>query len=355
MSTLQDTMTTVPGSGDRHSGAVAKWRGRAIGALSDMAATATDTTAASADTAVPASGETAGATTEAASATSETESADASTSGRTMSAVAGISGATLLDSPGGSELASVEVGARLTVNGQSEDGNWLLASDGSTSGWVQQSDVIGFNMASLPVLSIQETAAAVNTGDGQVTTDATSQVSTTGATESAVVAASTGTDAAATETAPTAQTELVTVIATVSLDDGRLNIRSGPGTDYDVLGKATSGDQYYALGRDSSRDWVMVLVNGDEVGWVAARYVVLSESAAETPDATDGSLLTSLPITEAGASVETSAQTSLLSQLPALSDTYASASQASTNGDTVLVSATSLGSDAALASDASSP
>lgn len=54
-----------------------------------------------------------------------------------------------------------------------------------------------------------------------------------------------------------------------------VNVRSGPGTTYSVIGKLYSGDTATATGRsDTSNAWFRISYNGSE-GWVAASVVTL--------------------------------------------------------------------------------
>jgi uncharacterized protein YgiM (DUF1202 family) len=70
---------------------------------------------------------------------------------------------------------------------------------------------------------------------------------------------------------------------TVALADGvtitarsRTNVRSGPGTEYTIIGQLSQGDEMTVTGRDStSNDWFRLDFNGAE-GWVAASVVTLS-------------------------------------------------------------------------------
>jgi uncharacterized protein YraI len=52
----------------------------------------------------------------------------------------------------------------------------------------------------------------------------------------------------------------------------RVNVRSGPGTQYTVLGKLNPGDAVDVTGRNEASDWVRVNFNGQE-GWVSANVV----------------------------------------------------------------------------------
>ncbi len=61
-----------------------------------------------------------------------------------------------------------------------------------------------------------------------------------------------------------------------------VNVRKGPGTSYDVLGKLTTNDEITALGQPAE-DWQKVLYNG-ETAYVSAKYLGTSKVEVLTPD-----------------------------------------------------------------------
>lgn len=54
--------------------------------------------------------------------------------------------------------------------------------------------------------------------------------------------------------------------------DNNLNMRGGPSTDYDVLGKVPAGTGVTALGANEDGSWVVVNYNG-VYGWLKAEYL----------------------------------------------------------------------------------
>lgn len=69
------------------------------------------------------------------------------------------------------------------------------------------------------------------------------------------------------------------VILTVNTGtEPSINVRSGPGIDYELLGTLLEGEQVKALGRSPGGDWVMVEFPSaqDGRGWVYAYLVTLS-------------------------------------------------------------------------------
>lgn len=61
---------------------------------------------------------------------------------------------------------------------------------------------------------------------------------------------------------------------TVVTSDENLNLRAGPGTEYDILGKLDAGVQVVGCGYSSSgpSNWIVVEVNG-QYGWVCTDYL----------------------------------------------------------------------------------
>lgn len=56
----------------------------------------------------------------------------------------------------------------------------------------------------------------------------------------------------------------------------QVNLRSGPGTQYNVIDTAPSGDMLYVDGFDDSRGWLRV-VSGGRITWVSAEFVESTE------------------------------------------------------------------------------
>ena len=71
------------------------------------------------------------------------------------------------------------------------------------------------------------------------------------------------------------------ITATVLIDDNPdINVRSGPGVDYELVGKLLPGQQVPALGRSVGGDWVQIEFAGGPEGkaWVYSYLVSLSGS-----------------------------------------------------------------------------
>jgi uncharacterized protein YraI len=62
----------------------------------------------------------------------------------------------------------------------------------------------------------------------------------------------------------------------------RVNVRSGPGTQYTVLGVLTFGDSVDITGQNADATWLRVNFNGQE-GWVSASVVEVNGEIASAP------------------------------------------------------------------------
>ena len=52
--------------------------------------------------------------------------------------------------------------------------------------------------------------------------------------------------------------------------NSEINIRKGPGTDFEVMGGLVPGTCMQILGRNQDASWVYMVTEGNEAGWVAA-------------------------------------------------------------------------------------
>jgi hypothetical protein len=62
-----------------------------------------------------------------------------------------------------------------------------------------------------------------------------------------------------------------------------LNLRGGPGLEYDVIGHLQRGDTVQARARLEAGDWVKVASSGGVEGWVATEFVALKVPMASIP------------------------------------------------------------------------
>lgn len=188
-------------------------------------------------------------------------------------------GARLSSAPEGETLAELPGAEAVTAIGRNADASWLMVQLlNGRQGWVKAADVVIFGVEELPVVAAQgevaqgETAAeatATPTEEAEATPTATAQ------------AAATPTPAAvATEARPEA---VMTGVANVT--GARLNIRSGPGATYRIIGKAVGGETLSLAARNEAGDWLLIVRDDlpDGAGWVAASLVRAEEDLTALP------------------------------------------------------------------------
>ncbi|MEZ4729030.1 MAG: SH3 domain-containing protein [Caldilineaceae bacterium] len=215
-------------------------------------------------------------------------------SGQTeLIAVVGSAGTALRTTPDGETLRTLSTGTALTAIGRTTDSNTLFVrtTDGA-SGWVDVTEVVVFNVRNLPVrdASAAASAAAADEVTQPATTTVTTTVSpavTATVTASLTTTATTSPGRASTPTQamrPTPEADGQPT-AQVAMTGSRLNIRSGPGTTFPVIGKALPREVFIVQGRNADSSWVQLAVPDltGGLGWVAANFVVVSEPIANLP------------------------------------------------------------------------
>ena len=75
---------------------------------------------------------------------------------------------------------------------------------------------------------------------------------------------------------------------------GEMNIRSGPSTEYEVIGDAVAGEEFAITGKNADGNWWRIDFRG-ETGWIYAPFVVAAE-AEDVPVV--GAALTETPVPE---------------------------------------------------------
>lgn len=205
-----------------------------------------------------------------------------------MVIIAGTDGATLLTNPAGDAVASAGVGALLNATGRSEDSAWLyVRSDEGITGWVAVDQVVAFGIDKLPVVAVTAPVPGAATENNQPATTESTPITATSA--MSATTAVTSTEAVTATTSPTvagaAQSAATSVQATVIVNGARLNIRSGPGTNYGIVGKANRNDSVTVLARNEAGDWVQIALpaSTDGFGWVAASYLRMSSNVSDLP------------------------------------------------------------------------
>lgn len=198
-----------------------------------------------------------------------------------VEAVVGTGGATLWEADSGIQVTHVAQGELLSVGRRSTDGQWLYAttSDGDT-GWVEADRLIAFDTRRLRVEDVVIIPITPTPGMGGDTAWLTPTPAAAQPGEAVLPSANTAT-------------------ARVIVDDARLNIRSGPGSDAAIVAKVDPETILVVRGRNAAADWLQVSLPDDAaaVGWVAAEFVEVSVPLDSLP-VVDGSSVS--PVTGGG-------------------------------------------------------
>ncbi|MFN8440048.1 MAG: SH3 domain-containing protein [Caldilineaceae bacterium] len=178
----------------------------------------------------------------------------------TLSAISNIRSDTNLDAT--SVVTQLAAGTPISVVAQSADQSWLLLDSGY---WVSIL-VVDAVPANLPQAT-EAQIAALRQASSSVALPAPTPVATAVPTTTLVA---TPTVEATTPTTPTVTGPTVTVDA---------NLRSGPGTEFEVLGGTITGQAITIVGRNVDGSWFRL----DNGGWVASRLVANPPSNETVP------------------------------------------------------------------------
>ncbi len=182
-------------------------------------------------------------------------------------------------------IGQLTSGDVVNVTGRSDTGNnWLQIAFGEQVGWVAYFTVtvIG-DPDTLPVVEVAAPTPAAQE--------------------------------AAPEAEPTAETQQLEATTDLYVTaHQRVNVRSGPGVTYTILGLLTPGDSADITGRDSEEnDWLRINFN-DQEGWVAYFVVEVTGDPDEAPVVEPGDtavLISQVAESEAEVVVVTRANTNL--------------------------------------------
>ena len=176
--------------------------------------------------------------------------------------------ATLLTTDTPPRSVPLVAGALVMVQGRSADGNMLyVQTETQVVGWVAVSALLVVDPGNVPVFTVDER----------------SPLSTT--------AALTLTQPSLRRTPPTTNTATLPAVfssgqitAAVTVQAGRLNLRSGPGVAYPVIDKAESGSIWLAVGRNATSDWVLLTTATEQrAAWAATAYLNLAAPSTQLP------------------------------------------------------------------------
>lgn len=76
---------------------------------------------------------------------------------------------------------------------------------------------------------------------------------------------------------------IVGLIALASVDTYLLNVRAGPGTDYDVVGKVSRGTIMSLLAKDTRDEWMLVTLPNGSRAWLDGSYIISTVPIGNLP------------------------------------------------------------------------
>lgn len=82
--------------------------------------------------------------------------------------------------------------------------------------------------------------------------------------------ATTTTPNTTTPTTTTPSTTTTNTSTTLTITGNTLNVRSGPGTNYEIVTGLTKGDKVTKLGQEG--DWYRIQTSGGQTGYISAQY-----------------------------------------------------------------------------------
>lgn len=161
-------------------------------------------------------------------------------------------------------MFSLAEGDEVNVLGRDEMGDWVkIGLDSGEEGWVAAEFVdVGGNLKAVPVIAPEPIAPPIEEPTPTTIPSPTAPPEAT--------------------TAPT-PVPVVAVPIAARTTGGGLRMRSGPGTDYQVLLVLAEGQEVNVLGRDETGEWLKISLDSGEEGWVAAEFVDVGVPVEDLP------------------------------------------------------------------------
>ena len=136
-------------------------------------------------------------------------------------------------------IGSATAGREFAITGKNQEGDWWQIDFEGKTGWIYAPFVVASGTENVPVVA----AAPTPTADS---------------------------------IPPTATTE-PEAAAPLATANGLINVRSGPGTVYLVLGEALTGQQFAILGKSQDEEWWQIDFEG-QTGWIYAPIVTVTNA-----------------------------------------------------------------------------
>lgn len=194
-------------------------------------------------------------------------------------------GAGFFAAPGGALIQSLPAGETLTITGRSADGGWYAAYLGDgRAGWIAAGSVRIFgDPEELEIVNESISPGIVATliaeANRPVTPIPTTAPATRVPTAQAAATSASPTQPAQAQPAPTAERP-AGPLATVIVDG--VNVRAGPGTEFDIVGSLVRDASMQLVGRNEAGDWVQIEMPGG-TGWVFAQLIQASVDVETLP------------------------------------------------------------------------
>ncbi|MBX3013308.1 MAG: SH3 domain-containing protein [Caldilineaceae bacterium] len=187
---------------------------------------------------------------------------------RPLTTVAGLAGVQLWNDAG-ALLTTLEIGTKVPATARTADGEWILVTTASGYAWAQANQVVAFDLTDLPVTPL---STPVLSAVPVASTDLPNPEATPS-------------DETALPTTSLATSATATLAGSVVTSGANLNVRSGAGTDYPLVGKVANGATVTIVGRSELGDWLAIQLGSDptELGWVATSYVQLDQELTGLP------------------------------------------------------------------------
>lgn len=204
------------------------------------------------------------------------------------------SNANLRSGPGTSfaTISTVSPGNLVEILGASEDGAWTnIRLTNGTEGWVATNlvRVSGATEPTSVVTEIPPTATLAPTNTLQPTNTpvppTATRIEPTSTPTMTQTAAPTNTSAP-TMTPSITPTTIPTIITARVIATTRINVRSGPGTNFQPVSAVDPGTEFVVIGRNGDGSWIQVKLADEREGWVSASLVEVSVAQAEVPTVT---------------------------------------------------------------------
>jgi Tol biopolymer transport system component/uncharacterized protein YgiM (DUF1202 family) len=167
-----------------------------------------------------------------------------------------------------SSVRNIQPGDVFGILGKNSGGDWVYVIGASLSpGWLPTNSirVVG-SLAQAPVLPPNPLAALIQSSSA-------TSLGENGAPAEA---------AAPTSSQPVIAANL-TPVTTAQVNNEGLNMRQGPGANYERIATLAHNDKVTILALNPRKDWALVETTGQQRGWVSLAYLAVEGSVADAP------------------------------------------------------------------------